>query len=184
MAKTKKTSDNQLNIRYLGNSCIEGYAMGKHMSSNVQLIKDILRKENSSMNRCPFGEEKAINLDDFENSNAKKRGTSQSCTVDCVVGLETNYLLMVEMKFKVKTVNMNNIAKNVRKKEMSSRAMLGGWLEYTCLGKMIVLLGDEKFESQKNSLYKALGMNRKFEILKVSDFYQKYFVSSQIRAML
>lgn len=125
-----------------------------------------------------MSKEKAVNLDDFEIKSSRKSGASQSCTVDCVVGLENNCLLMVEMKFRVKTLNMKKIARNVQDKRASSRVKLDGWEDYTCLNKIVVLLNDDKFESQRNCLYRALGMNLDYEILRISEFYNKYFAKS------
>lgn len=183
MSKTKKNRNRASECRYIDNSCIEKYAKGKHMASSIQFIKDILKRENASMARCPFETEKAVNLDEFEIKSSRKSGTSRSRTVDCVVGLENNCLLMVEMKFRVKTQNMKNIARNVKDKRASSRVKLDGWEDYACLNKIVVLLNDDKFEIQKSCLYRALGMDMDYEILRISEFYNKYFAKSADKIM-
>ena len=79
------------------------------------------------------------------------------------------------MKFNVKTLNMKNVAKSVRDKFKSSLPILRCTSNFRCLDKVVILLGDKNFETQKSGLKKSLNMDNKFEILKVKEFYDKYF---------
>lgn len=161
--------------RYVDNICIEQYAEEAKMSQYLGDIKSVLKAEKSRMKKIPFKKEEVIKLDEYERDLAQKHKCQQENTVDCVAGLGKRNLLMIEMKFNVSTLNMKNVAKNVREKFSSSLSKLRCTSNFCCLGKVVILLSDNKFETQKNGLRKLLNYDKNYEILKVTEFYDKYF---------
>lgn len=175
MQNKRNNKLNEQELHYVDNSCIELYAEEAKMSQYLGNIKQVLKSENSRMKNSSFKSEEVINLDEYERFLAKKHKCEQENTVDCVAGLGKRSLLMIEMKFNVKTLNMKNVAKSVRDKFKSSLPILRCTSNFRCLDKVVILLGDKNFETQKSGLKKSLNMDNKFEILKVKEFYDKYF---------
>lgn len=175
MSKNKKIDEAKF-PHYEDNSCIEGFANEAKMSAFLRTFCDLLERERCKSHSSKFKDEKAIDFDAYETSLKKKCKGQEEPTVDCIVGLEIKQLMLVEMKFGVRTLKMNNVAKNIKDKRTHSICQLRTSTSYRCYEKVIVLLKDEKFELHKNCLTKQLSNDVKhFEILRVSDFYDKYF---------
>lgn len=175
MQNKRNNKQKEQGTHYVDNSCIERYAEEVKMSQYIGNIRSVLISEKSRMKKSPFKGEEVIKLDEYERIFAKKYKRQQENTVDCVAGLGKRSLLMIEMKFSVSTLNMKNVAKSVRDKFKSSLPKLRCSSNFCCLDKMVVLLSDRNFETQKSGLKRLLNMNNKFEILKVTEFYDKYF---------
>lgn len=95
---------------YEGEDAIRNFVSGNHvMVSCLELIQDILRNENYREKQCPFDREVALNLDKVE--ILAKKGALRDKTVDFVVCLERDWLLLVEAKLDVD--NVVNIAKTI-----------------------------------------------------------------------
>ena len=162
-------------VRHYSDDSVITFAMEMGMTPYVNLLKTILKNEYMKNKECPFVEEKAIALDEYEKVNAKKEKRQQRPTVDCVIGLEHNQLLMVEMKFNATSRNKKNLANDVMLKHESSCGILRCSSNYVCLNKMVVLLSDKNFDTQKNKLHRSLANNPNYEILRTSEFYNRYF---------
>ena len=176
MSSKKKKEQVVESPHFISNSCIESFAKVAKMDSFLDEIRNILNDEKCSSKEICFTKEKAIQLDAYERSYAKSNKIQQSPTVDCVVGLGKNVLLMVEMKFQVVTTkNMKNAANDIKYKANSSACKLRCSSDFCNLNRVVILLSDKNFEVQKNTLKKMLLMDKKYEVLNVSNFYKEYF---------
>lgn len=176
MSSKKKKEKVVESPHFISNLCIESFARVSKMDSFLDEIKNILNGEKCSSKENCFTNEKAIQLDAYERFYAKNNKIQQSPTVDCVVGLGKNTLLMVEMKFQVVTTkNMKNVANDIKNKANSSASKLRGSANFCCLNKVVILLSDKNFEVQKNILKRMLLMDKKYEVLNLSNFHKEYF---------
>ena len=105
-----------------------------------------------------------------------KKGTLRDKTVDFVVGLDQDWLLLVEAKLKVD--NVENITKSIFGKIRHSMDILKSNLNYIhSESVVIILLKDQNFQQQSNRLRKLLlARTPDIKPLRVCDFYKNYFV--------
>lgn len=93
--------------------------------------------------------------------------------------MDNSTLVLVEMKFEVKTLKMKNVAKNIKDKRDYSLKIFNQLENFSCYSKVIILLSDKRFEQHKGNLRRELFLKPgQFEIMKVSDFYKDHFPKS------
>lgn len=174
-AKKGNNRDSGKEHIYRGNEGITSYATGDAcMKECLELIADILRNEGYIGKEQPFVKEKALNLDKVEILYRKAR---REKTVDFVVCLEKNWLLLVEAKFDVDKVD--NIADDIKDKIRHSKEILQSNVNFVhCEGKTIVLLKNDHFHERSNRLKKRLNANPDISPARVCDFYKNYFVAN------
>lgn len=159
------------------NDVIIDYASGdKIMNQCLQPLIDILKKEHCKDKNLPFTDEIALNLDDVE--KLKKTGVNGSKmmnTVDMVIGLYKNRLLMVEIKLDCKSVK--DIPKDICDKISHSRDLLIENPKFVTFEKKIpVLIKNDNFEQNKRRLKNYLmGKNKDIEPYTVNGFYSTFF---------
>ena len=90
------------------------------MKNSIEQILAILQREHYSEKTSPFTSEVALNLDEYELKCTKGK-TKRDNTVDFVVCLDKNKLLLVEAKLNV--VNVENI-RNIFDKISHSKDLL------------------------------------------------------------
>ena len=105
----KRKNDKEVVKRlYRGEKAIRNFVAGNSIMINcLDFIQTILKNEKYKEKKCPFDQEIALNLDKVE--ILVKKGTLRDKTVDFVVCLEQNWLLLVEAKLEVE--NVANIQK-------------------------------------------------------------------------
>ena len=179
------------------NDVIIDYASGdKIMNQCLQPLIDILKKEHCKEKNLPFTDEIALNLDDVE--KLKKTGVNGSKmmnTVDMVIGLYKNRLLMVEIKLDCKSVKdipkdicdkishsrdlliENPKPKDICDKISHSRDLLIENPKFVTFEKKIpVLIKNDNFEQNKRRLKNYLmGKNKDIEPYTVNGFYSTFF---------
>ena len=159
-------------IRYAGNDIIDSFVSeNKEMRSSLEKIKNILCHEGYG-GQSRFKNETALNLDKYELLRLK--GKVRDNTVDFVVGLRKNWLLLVEAKFRVK--NVENI-RNLPDKISHSKELLQAENTFVhALRTVVVLLPEFRFQQQSNMLQKLMiSRYRQIRPMTVSKFYQEYF---------
>lgn len=67
------------------------------------------------------------------------------------------------------------VANDIKYKANSSACKLRCSSDFCNLNRVVILLSDKNFEVQKNTLKKMLLMDKKYEVLNVSNFYKEYF---------
>ena len=180
MSKSKKKSSEVHHIpHYKNNDCIESFAREANYMMYIDRFDNILRKESCPQSQCIFKDVKAFDFDRGETSLKKKNKNQEKPTVDCVVGMDNSTLVLVEMKFEVKTLKMKNVAKNIKDKRDYSLKIFNQLENFSCYSKVIILLSDKRFEQHKGNLRRELFLKPgQFEIMKVSDFYKDHFPKS------
>lgn len=180
MSKSKKKSSEVHHIpHYKNNDCIESFAREANYMMYIDRFDNILRKESCPQSQCIFKDVKAFDFDRCETSLKKKNKNQEKPTVDCVVGMDNSTLVLVEMKFEVKTLKMKNVAKNIKDKRDYSLKIFNQLENFSCYSKVIILLSDKRFEQHKGNLRRELFLKLgQFEIMKVSDFYKDHFPKS------
>lgn len=110
----KRKNDKEVVKRlYRGEKAIRNFVAGNSIMINcLDFIQTILKNEKYKEKQCPFDQEIALNLDKVE--ILAKKGTLRDKTVDFVVCLEKDWLLLVEAKLEVE--NVANIAKTIQDK--------------------------------------------------------------------
>lgn len=172
--KKKNSLQNLEKHRYQGNHIIEKFVEGNHLLVKcLQPILAILKEENYKEKICPFTDQIALNLDKVE--ILCKKGTIREKTVDFVVGLEKDWLLLVEVKLDVE--NMDNIVKCIKEKIEHSKVVLQSCENYIhCENSVVVLLNNNRFQERSNRLRRSLiSINPHIKPYRVCDFYQQYF---------
>lgn len=159
---------------YLGEEGLYNYVGDNDLMINsIEQILAILQREHYSEKTSPFTSEVALNLDEYELKCTKGK-TKRDNTVDFVVCLDKNKLLLVEAKLNV--VNVENI-RNIFDKISHSKDFLNVQpTSFSYHPDVVVLLGNDKFQQNSNRLRRMLiprSMNVK--PLRVSDFYVEYF---------
>lgn len=144
------------------------------MAQCVETINNILRAENYDEKTCPFDKEMALNLDRVEIK--KKKGSLRDKTVDFVVCLEKDWLLLVEAKLDVD--NVANIAKDIPRKIEYSKLLLQSCENFSHTEEeKIILLKKQNYQQQSNKLRKLLiAKDRQIIPCRVCDFHERYFV--------
>lgn len=176
-----KMKNNRIIIqrKYKDESSIRNYVSGnKILESSIDYIKNILVEEGYKNKKNPFHKEIALNLDKVE--ILYKKGTYRKKTVDFVVGLDNNSLLLVEAKLNVD--NVENISKSIFDKISNSMTILKSNANYVQSESfVIILLKDQNFQQQSNRLRKLLvARNKDIKPSRVCDFYEDYFSSESI----
>ena len=161
---------------FIDNIFINKYASGDLvMVRSLELIKDILIREKCKDRKILFKDELAINLDKVETEY--KKGTScNDNTIDFVVGLKNNKLLLVEAKFSAN--NMENVAKTLSKKTKHSKELLTSNQYFIGFyGKVLILLSNnEKFHQNKRKLMSLLlNDTLNYYPLTIDEFYSVFF---------
>ena len=180
MSKSKKKNSEVHHIpHYKNNECIENFARESNYMRYIDQFDNILRKESCPRSQCIFKDVKAFDFDRCETSLKQKNKNQEKPTVDCVVGMDKSTLVLVEMKFEVKTLKMKNVAKNIKDKRDYSLKIFNQLENFSCYSKVIILLSDKGFEQHKGNLRRELLLKPgQFEIMKVSDFYKDHFLKS------
>lgn len=176
MSIKKKNNKVTAKQRLYQDETIRNFVSGNSiMEKSVEYIKDILNKEGYKAKKNFFNQEIALNLDMVESSTRK--GFLRNKTVDFVVGLEKDWLLLVEAKLKVK--KMENIAKDIHNKISHSRDMLKSCDTYVhSEDVVVVLLKDQNFQQHSNHLRKLLlAHSKNIRPLRVCDLYKNYFTA-------
>lgn len=176
MPTKKKCEKNPSEHHFKGNDGILRFASGEPlMAECIEMISDILKAENYEEKTCPFDKEMALNLDRVEIK--KKKGSSRDKTVDFVVCLEKDWLLLVEAKLDVD--NVANIAKSIIKKIEYSKLLLQSCGNFCHTEEeKVVLLKNRNYQQQSNKLRKLLiAKDRQIIPYRVCDFYERYFIS-------
>jgi hypothetical protein len=143
----------------------------------VQRLKDILKVEDCKA-KHPFKREVALNVDAVEIIRSKGRDRSQ--TVDFVVGMDRNVLLLVEAKFNVKDVE-NIKAKEVYGKIKHSKELLSAFENFSHLrfqiddSTVILLSQTKQFQQQKNKLKRKFNNDPHIIPHNVFTFHVDYF---------
>lgn len=175
----KRANKNGINHKryYKSDEAIRNFVADDHiMSQCLEYIRDILRSENHRGKYCPFNEEIALNLDKVEILQKQKSGAERESTVDFVVCLENDWLLLVEAKLDVD--NVDNIRKDIYDKIAHSKMMLQSCDNYCHMEDVVVvLLKDKDFQERYNRLRRQLiAKNFNVKPFRVCDFYNEYFV--------
>ena len=174
--KSKKESISLTNRKYKNDSIRNFVAGNRILTECLESIREILYSEHYRGRQCPFNEEIALNLDKVE--IRLKKGNVRDKTIDFVVGLEKDWLLLVEAKLGVE--NVDNIAKTICEKIAYSKALLQGYENFVHADDLtIVLLNDEKFQQQANRLRTQLiAKSINIKPCNVAQFYKDYFDSN------
>lgn len=175
MPAKKKCEKNPSGHRFKGNEGILRFVSGEPiMTQCIETINSILKAENYDEKTCPFDKEVALNLDRVEIK--KKKGASRDKTVDFVVCLEKDWLLLVEAKLDVD--NVANIHKSILRKIEYSKRLLQSCENFCHTEEeKIVLLKNQNYQQQSNKLRKLLiAKDRLIIPYRVCDFYERYFV--------
>lgn len=134
----------------------------------------ILHKDYKKLKCTQFEDKYAWDADAYE--IALKKGSDRSETVDFVVGLFNNQLLMVEAKLEVE--NVDNLKGEIEKKINHTKGYLVSSSNFnSCACPSVVLFGNKKKNIQRNiNKFRKL-RNNKTDIVPMSldDFYTRYF---------
>jgi hypothetical protein len=142
----------------------------------VQLLKNVLKAEDCK-DKIPFKQELVLNVDRVEVLRSK--GGDRGKTVDFIVGLEGNVLLLVEAKFKVNADNLKTT--EVYDKIKHSRELLPEFESFSRLhfriekSTVILLSQSKQFEQQKNKLKRKFNNDPHIILHNVFGFHSKYF---------
>lgn len=162
---------------YRGNDSIERFASGNEgLKACLEPVRTILIAEGYEA-KCEFSDELALNLDKYEEAICK--GLKRSPTVDFVLGLEREWLLLVEAKFRVS--KMENIRRDLPDKIAHSKAILQSQDTFVhCMEAVVVLLKDKDFQQRSNRLRKLLMPRcRQVRPMTVGTLYETYFTSGR-----
>ena len=111
----------------------------------------------------------------FRQSRNPPKENKSGQNVDLVVCLEQDWLLLVEVKLGVETVE--NISKGIKGKIKHSKEMLLSCENFVhCEETTAILLNNNKFQQQANKLKRLLANAPHIKIYTVSSFYNEYFV--------
>lgn len=171
----KETNDKStIQRKYKDELSIRNFVAGNGiMEASIDYIKCILQNEGYKNKKKFFKNEIALNLDKVE--ILQKKGTLRDKTVDFVVGLDKDWLLLVEAKLDVD--NVENITKCIFDKILHSKNILKSNINYIHSESIvIILLKDQNFQQQSNRLRKLLlAHTPNIKPLRVCDFYENYF---------
>ena len=176
-AKTEKGKSVVKHV-YRSDEAIRGFVEGDvYMERSIEKIASILRREDYKGRACPFKDEMALDLDNVERLLKKGRsGVDPDKTVDFVVCLEKDWLLLVEAKLRVdnaSSISTNEICGKIR----HSRDMLQACDNFVHFEKtVIVLLKDKNYQQNYRRLRNML-MPRYPEVVPstVGGLYSDYF---------
>ena len=172
----KRKNDKEVVKRlYRGEKAIRNFVAGNSIMINcLDFIQTILKNEKYKEKQCPFDQEIALNLDKVE--ILAKKGTLRDKTVDFVVCLEKDWLLLVEAKLEVE--NVANIGKTIQDKIEHSKVLLRLCDNYIHSEEsVVVLLNNKHYQEQSNKLRKLLiAKNVNIKPYRVCDFYKEYFM--------
>ena len=142
-------------------------------SQKKKCIVDIHSKLIDEHYRGPrlFNDEVCLDLDKYEKLIHSKR---QNPSVDFLVALENDWLLLVEAKLKVESIT-SKFAKEITEKYDKSRQLIrcDSYVhEISCLP---ILLHDRNFHQNRRELMSYLKGNPVYAPMRVADFTEKYF---------
>lgn len=175
MSTKVKNDKSTIQRKYKDELSIRNFVAGNSiMEANIDYIKCILRNEGYKSKKNFFKNEIALNLDKVE--ILQKKGTLRGKTVDFVVGLDKDWLLLVEAKLDVD--NVENIMKGIFDKILHSMNILKSNINYVHSESIvIILLKDQNFQQQSSRFRKLLlARTSNIKPLRVCDFYEDYFV--------
>ena len=163
---------------YRSDTAIRGFVRGDAcMEKSLDKVVRILRREGYKGRACPFKDEMALDLDNVEKLLKKgKSGVKQSETVDFVVCLEKDWLLLVEAKFGVDIVT-KNLKGDICNKIRHSRDILKSCDNFVHFeNAVVVLLQDRNYQQNYRRLRNML-MPLHPEVVPstVSGLYSDYF---------
>lgn len=176
--KSKSTKEMKAVHKYVSPECITNFAKGftgkvKNAQKCVQPMCDLLRKDHLK-GKNPFIDEVALDLDKLE-ENRVKGITTRKETVDYIVGLEKDWILLVEAKLDADTPD--HFAAGLNNKRIHSREliMLSDY-DVHVENAYIILLKDNKFEQNKERLRNKANGAPNLKPMRVMDFYEEYFM--------
>lgn len=167
--KSRKIIEPQL-PRFESNKAIKDYDKEKPLFKDSFNEIHLLLLREGARDCSQFNKELALDLDDVE----KKQGLEQmDRTVDFVVGCVKNTLLMVEAKFRVK--DARNLSKTELEKKIRHSRNLLSCEHYTVYGSTILLFNSDRFEQNKNTVFRLFSNTNKMVPLTVEGFYKRVF---------
>lgn len=176
-AKTEKGKSVVKHV-YRSDAAIRGFVRGDAcMEKSLDKLVRILRREDYKGRACPFKDEMALDLDNVEKLLKQgKSGVKQGETVDFVVCLEKDWLLLVEAKFGVDIVT-KNLKGDICDKLRCSRDMLKSCDNFVHFeNTVIVLLADKNYQQNYRRLRNLLmPRNPEVEPMNVAKLYSEYF---------
>lgn len=175
-AKTEKGKSVVKHV-YRSDAAIRGFVRGDAcMEKSLDKVVRILRREDYKGEACPFADEMALDLDNVERLLKKGRsGVNPDKTVDFVVCLEKDWLLLVEAKFGVDIVTKN--LKDICDKIRHSRDKLKSCDNFVHFeNAVVVLLADKNYQQNYRRLRNLLmSRNPEVEPMNVAKLYSEYF---------
>ena len=172
MSKKKINTKPEIPLpRYRNNDTIQEFVKAKPSYKNsLKTLHSILIKEGDKKELF-FNKELSLDLDDVE----RRMGHGQQDnSVDCVLGCLNNILLMVEIKLRVNDANNLSKKKLLRKINHSRNLLICN--SFKIHGLTIVLLKENKFEQNKNKVFRLLdNQSNIVEPMTVGLLYQKIF---------
>lgn len=175
MQERKNNAETTHELKYRSENALRSFTAGNGpMTNSIESLLSILKNEGYTGKNCPFKHEIALNLDRYE-METQKKGQNRDNTVDFVVCLEKDWLLMTEAKFNVSKVD--NIKQNIKDKINHSRNILTSCDNFVhCIETVIVLLKNENFQQHSNRLRRFLApISINIEPMNVDGFYEKFF---------
>lgn len=175
MSAKVKNDKSTIQRKYKDELSIRNFVTGNRiMEESIECIKCILQNEGYKNKKNYFKNEIALNLDKVE--FLLKKGTLRDKTVDFVVGLEKDWLLLVEAKLDVD--NVDNIIKGIFGKVSHSMDILKSNINYIHSESIvIILLKDQNFQQRSHRLRQLLlARTPNIKPLRVCDFYNNYFM--------
>lgn len=165
--------------KYVSPECIVNFAKGftgqiKNAQECVQPMRDLLKKDHLKGNN-PFTNEVALDLDQLE-GNRVQGITTKMETVDYIVGLGKDWLLLVEAKLDAD--KPDHFCKGLKDKRTHSRDLITS-SDYVVQieNEYVILLKEKNFEQNKNRLRTLSNDLPHLKPMRVIDFFNEYFKS-------
>lgn len=142
-------------------------------SQKKKCIVDIHSKLIDEHYRGPrlFNDEVCLDLDKYEKLIHSKR---QNPSVDFLVALENDWLLLVEAKLNVESITAK-LAKEITDKYVKSRRLIRCDSYVHEVNSLPILLHDSNFQQNRRKLMAYLKENPIYAPMKVSEFREIYF---------
>lgn len=163
--------------KYVSAECITNFAKGfagqiPNAQRCVLLLAELLKKDHFK-GKMLFTKEVALDLDKLE-ENRVKGHSSKSETVDYIVGLEKNWLLLVEAKLDANSPD--HFAPGLNGKRTHSRTLITmSDFDVHIENAYVILMKDNKFEQNKERLRNRANGLPHLKPMRVMDFYNEYF---------
>lgn len=165
--------------KYVSPECIVNFAKGftgqiRDAQKCVELMRDLLKKDHLK-GYNPFTNEVALDLDQLE-GNRVQGITTKMETVDYIVGLGKDWLLLVEAKLDAD--KPDHFCKGLKDKRNHSRELItSSDYDAHVENEYVILLKDNKFEQNKDRLRNLSNGLPHLKPMRVIDFFNEYFKS-------